>query len=166
MKNSSGSARTLSLARNPSTSKGLLLAGKFRRLQMRCSHAHQIKTVTPSALGCEDCLRMGSPWVHLRLCRSCGHVGCCDQSPNRHARRHLKRPVIRLSRATTLPRDGAGAISMTSKSTWQAGRRTTVRSRASSETAPKPTASGQYTFAHNRPAWASTMERMSPGFVE
>ena len=38
--------------------------------------------------GCEECLRIGSPWVHLRLCLTCGHVGCCDQSPGRHARRH------------------------------------------------------------------------------
>jgi Zn-finger in ubiquitin-hydrolases and other protein len=64
---------------------------------LRCSHTQQIKIVTPSALGCEDCLRMGSPWVHLRLCRGCGHVGCCDQSPNRHARRHFEatgHPII------------------------------------------------------------------------
>jgi hypothetical protein len=48
--------------------------------------------------GCEDCLRIGSPWVHLRLCLTCGHVGCCDQSPNRHARRHaglVGHPIIR-----------------------------------------------------------------------
>jgi hypothetical protein len=38
--------------------------------------------------GCEECLRIGSPWVHLRLCLTCGHVGCCDSSPNRHARAH------------------------------------------------------------------------------
>ena len=38
--------------------------------------------------GCEECLATGSPWVHLRLCLTCGHVGCCDSSPNRHARRH------------------------------------------------------------------------------
>jgi hypothetical protein len=44
--------------------------------------------VVPSASGCEDCLRIGSPWVHLRECLTCGHVGCCDSSPNRHARAH------------------------------------------------------------------------------
>jgi hypothetical protein len=53
-----------------------------------CEHTSGIRTVTPSALGCEECLAMGSRWVHLRLCRSCGHVGCCDSSPNRHASRH------------------------------------------------------------------------------
>jgi len=47
-----------------------------------------IRPVTPSAEGCEDCLRIGSPWGHLRLCLTCGHVGCCDSSPNRHARKH------------------------------------------------------------------------------
>jgi hypothetical protein len=55
--------------------------------------------VTPHTLaGCEDCLRTGSPWVHLRLCLTCGFVGCCDSSPNRHARRHatlVGHPVVR-----------------------------------------------------------------------
>jgi hypothetical protein len=54
-----------------------------------CSHLDQIREVTPSAEGCEDCLRIGSWWVHLRLCRTCGHMGCCDQSPNRHATKHF-----------------------------------------------------------------------------
>jgi len=53
-----------------------------------CDHADQVREVTPSALGCQECLKSGSPWVHLRLCRICGHVGCCDDSPNRHARQH------------------------------------------------------------------------------
>jgi hypothetical protein len=54
-----------------------------------CGHYNQIRDVKPSARGCEDCLRIGSAWVHLRLCRVCGHVGCCDDSPNRHARAHF-----------------------------------------------------------------------------
>ena len=53
-----------------------------------CSHLDQIHDVVPSAKGCEDCLRIGSWWVHLRICLTCGHVGCCDSSPNRHATRH------------------------------------------------------------------------------
>ena len=52
-------------------------------------HVSAIRPVTPSADGCEDCLRIASPWVHLRLCLTCGHVGCCDSSPNRHARKHF-----------------------------------------------------------------------------
>ena len=54
-----------------------------------CSHLKTIRTVKPSARGCEECLKIGSPWVHLRLCRTCGHVGCCDDSPNRHATKHF-----------------------------------------------------------------------------
>ena len=62
-----------------------------------CSHLGSIRRVTPSARGCEDCLRNGRRWVHLRLCRTCGHVGCCDDSPNRHATAHYhatKHPII------------------------------------------------------------------------
>jgi Zn-finger in ubiquitin-hydrolases and other protein len=46
---------------------------------------------------CEECLKIGSPWVHLRICRTCGHVGCCDDSPNRHATKHFRataHPII------------------------------------------------------------------------
>ena len=54
-----------------------------------CSHLNQIDSqARPSADGCEDCLRTGGRWVHLRMCRVCGHVGCCDSSPSRHARAH------------------------------------------------------------------------------
>ena len=53
-----------------------------------CPHVEVIEAVQPSAYGCEDCLRIGSTWVHLRICLSCGHVGCCDSSPHRHARAH------------------------------------------------------------------------------
>jgi uncharacterized UBP type Zn finger protein len=55
-----------------------------------CSHLDMVADVTPSAPGCEDCLRIGSWWVHLRLCLTCGHVGCCDSSPNRHATKHAR----------------------------------------------------------------------------
>lgn len=67
-----------------------------------CPHideaARNAGAVRPSADGCEDCLRIGGEWVHLRLCIACGHVGCCDQSPNKHATKHFhrtKHPVIR-----------------------------------------------------------------------
>lgn len=53
-----------------------------------CSHLDQIHAVAPSAEGCEDCLKIGSRWVHLRICLTCGHVGCCDNSPNKHATQH------------------------------------------------------------------------------
>jgi hypothetical protein len=45
-----------------------------------CTHLAQIRDVTPSANGCEECLKTGDTWVHLRICRICGHVGCCDSS--------------------------------------------------------------------------------------
>ncbi|MEG3175159.1 UBP-type zinc finger domain-containing protein [Sphingomonas sp. RB3P16] len=63
----------------------------------RCRHSETIVTVTPSAAGCEECLRIGSAWLHLRLCRTCGHVGCCDDSPHRHATAHFhatQHPII------------------------------------------------------------------------
>jgi hypothetical protein len=50
-----------------------------------CLHAAGIREVVPSALGCEECLKTGSMWVHLRLCRTCGHVGSSD----RHATKHF-----------------------------------------------------------------------------
>ena len=63
-----------------------------------CSHLDQIHPVFPSAAGCEDCLRTGDTWVHLRICMTCGHMGCCDSSPNRHATKHhhgTGHPIVR-----------------------------------------------------------------------
>jgi hypothetical protein len=64
-----------------------------------CKHIDPSSVVTPSSEGCEDCLKVGGRWVHLRLCMHCGHVGCCDDSPNRHATAHFREqpdhPVIR-----------------------------------------------------------------------
>jgi uncharacterized UBP type Zn finger protein len=57
---------------------------------MGCSHLSLVLTDRPhSVRGCEACLASGDTWVHLRLCRVCGHVGCCDDSKNRHATRHF-----------------------------------------------------------------------------
>ncbi len=63
-----------------------------------CTHLDAIEDVTPSGSGCKECLETGSRWVHLRLCLSCGHVGCCDNSPGRHATGHYRavhHPLIR-----------------------------------------------------------------------
>jgi CPA2 family monovalent cation:H+ antiporter-2 len=63
-----------------------------------CGHLDQVRRVMPSARGCEDCLRIGDRWVHLRICMTCGHVGCCDSSPNRHATAHhnaVGHPIIK-----------------------------------------------------------------------
>jgi hypothetical protein len=55
-----------------------------------CTHLDQIADVAPSSPGCEDCLALGRrDWVHLRVCQSCGHVGCCANSPMRHATAHF-----------------------------------------------------------------------------
>lgn len=55
-----------------------------------CTHLDQIQIMElpPSVAGCEDCLRTGGKWMHLRICLVCGHVGCCDDSPNQHATAH------------------------------------------------------------------------------
>ena len=63
-----------------------------------CTHLDQIHDVSPNTNGCEECLKMGSRWVHLRLCLTCGHVGCCDSSPGKHATKHFHQaghPVMR-----------------------------------------------------------------------
>lgn len=64
----------------------------------QCAHLEEVKAASPRTNGCEECLRTGDSWVHLRLCESCGHVGCCDSSKNKHASRHFRitgHPVIR-----------------------------------------------------------------------
>jgi uncharacterized UBP type Zn finger protein len=68
-----------------------------------CQHLSRLahpraEPVLPGSRGCAECLARGDGWVHLRLCLSCGHVGCCDSSPNRHASRHFhttKHPVVK-----------------------------------------------------------------------
>ena len=56
-----------------------------------CTHLDQITVAKPEEFeGCEECLKIGATWVHLRVCRSCGKVGCCDSSPNKHATAHVK----------------------------------------------------------------------------
>jgi uncharacterized UBP type Zn finger protein len=56
---------------------------------MQCHHLHGLEPVPPRTSGCEECLKKGLDWVHLRLCLTCGHVGCCDSSPGRHATGHF-----------------------------------------------------------------------------
>ncbi len=65
----------------------------------QCKHLDQVRNVkarTPK--GCEECLKANMQWVHLRLCLSCGHVGCCDSSPGKHATQHFhqtQHPIMR-----------------------------------------------------------------------
>jgi uncharacterized UBP type Zn finger protein len=63
---------------------------------IECSHLDTIRDVQPHTNGCEECLKIGDSWVHLRLCTHCGHVGCCDSSKNKHATKHYhatKHPI-------------------------------------------------------------------------
>jgi uncharacterized UBP type Zn finger protein len=59
---------------------------------MLCEHVVDLKPVPPHAThGCEECLKLGARWVHLRMCLTCGHIGCCDSSPGKHATKHFQR---------------------------------------------------------------------------
>src|SRR2546423_822761 len=74
-----------------------LRTGQEHAMAQTCTHLDQVVDVTPSSEGCEDCLRIGGQWLHLRLFMSCGHVACCDNSPNRHATAHFRssrHPII------------------------------------------------------------------------
>lgn len=67
-------------------------------MEQTCEHVEHLHDVTPSGDGCVECLKMGDTWVHLRLCETCGHVGCCDNSKNKHATKHFhatNHPVIK-----------------------------------------------------------------------
>jgi uncharacterized UBP type Zn finger protein len=55
-----------------------------------CTHVDRIRDVTPEANGCVECLAIGEEWAYLRLCMTCGHVGCCDSSKNKHATAHAR----------------------------------------------------------------------------
>ena len=63
----------------------------------KCTHLNQIKVTKTNTHVCEECVKMGDTWVHLRLCLICGHVGCCDSSKNKHATKHFHKtqhPII------------------------------------------------------------------------
>ena len=71
---------------------GVVQNGQYEEKQSmpaRCAHLVEVRNVPPKTpAGCEECLATGGRWVHLRLCQECGHVGCCDNSPGRHATKH------------------------------------------------------------------------------
>jgi uncharacterized UBP type Zn finger protein len=58
-------------------------------MTQQCTHLDTIRDVRPNTPGCEECLKAGDTWVHLRMCLHCGHVGCCNSSKNRHATKHF-----------------------------------------------------------------------------
>jgi uncharacterized UBP type Zn finger protein len=64
----------------------------------KCTHLHQIRIAGTDKHVCEDCIKIGDTWVHLRLCLECGHVGCCYSSKNKHATKHFhsaKHPIMK-----------------------------------------------------------------------
>ncbi|NIO42356.1 MAG: hypothetical protein GTO41_20710 [Burkholderiales bacterium] len=66
--------------------------------EKECSHRDFIQDLTPRTEGCEKCLEIGDTWVHLRMCMTCGHVGCCSESKNNHAAKHFhatNHPIMR-----------------------------------------------------------------------
>jgi hypothetical protein len=76
--------------------RGLTL--KRSAIMNSCSHLDQVMDVQARTRGCEECLATGGRWVHLRLCLICGHAGCCDSSPNKHATKHFhetKHPIMK-----------------------------------------------------------------------
>lgn len=56
----------------------------------QCTHVDQIKVTKTDKHVCEECIKTGDRWVHLRMCLACGHVGCCDSSRNKHATKHFQ----------------------------------------------------------------------------
>ena len=65
---------------------------------MKCEHIQTVRDVPDKRRVCEDCIKTGDSWVHLRVCLGCGHVGCCDSSKNKHATKHFratKHPIVR-----------------------------------------------------------------------
>ncbi len=64
-----------------------------------CEHAYLIREVAPSSDGCDACRAGGDTWVHLRMCMTCGLVGCCDSSKNKHARRHANETEHAIARS-------------------------------------------------------------------
>jgi uncharacterized UBP type Zn finger protein len=65
-----------------------------------CTHLDQVKFLEPEGevVGCPACMAVGDRWVHLRLCQTCGQIGCCDSSPNKHATAHHRssgHPIVR-----------------------------------------------------------------------
>lgn len=74
--------------------------GALKEVEManKCNHIDQIRRVSANTKGCEECLKTGDTWVHLRMCLTCGHVGCCASSRNQHSLRHFRQtghPLVR-----------------------------------------------------------------------
>lgn len=76
----------------------VLALSELEQASRKCTHQDQTHAVSPHTVGCEECLKLGDTWVHLRICLSCGHVGCCDSSKNKHATKHFhatEHPIVK-----------------------------------------------------------------------
>src|ERR1041385_976998 len=94
----SGTAPRWKEHRNPPPVRLEETALRRNPMDQSCSHMKQIKFKTTDTRVCEDCIKTGDTWVHLRLCLECGNVGCCDSSKNKHATKHFhrsKHPLMR-----------------------------------------------------------------------
>ena len=80
-----------------------------------CTHLDQVEILDLPAeiAGCEECLKTGDRWVHLRMCHTCGKIGCCDSSPNQHASKHAREDGLPSSAPRSRARTGRGAPSTT-----------------------------------------------------
>ena len=79
---------------------------------MSCHHLQGLVPTPARTQGCEECLKLGTPWVHLRLCLTCGHVGCCDSSPGRHATKHFHHSHHPVMLPSSRASSGPGVTSM------------------------------------------------------
>ena len=68
-------------------------------MKTACAHMDSIAVTSTDTRVCEDCVKTGDRWVHLRMCLACGHVGCCDSSKNKHATRHFRQTAHPLARS-------------------------------------------------------------------
>ena len=84
-------------------------------MPQQCTHLDTIRDVSPNTQGCEECLKMGDTWVHLRMCLHCGHVGCCNSSKNKHAPSISTRQSIPSCDRSNLARVGPGVMWMNSR---------------------------------------------------
>jgi uncharacterized UBP type Zn finger protein len=74
--------------RDNDSSLEIALTDRIPTMATSCTHLDMIHDVTPGSTGCEECLKIGDQWIHLRICLTCGHVGCCESSKNKHAMKH------------------------------------------------------------------------------
>jgi hypothetical protein len=132
-----------------------------KSMSSRCTHLDAVKTDRPNTEACEECFRTGDTWIHLRLCRTCGHVGCCDDSKNRHARKRFTQVPTRSSTPLSRVKPGAGASSTRSSSNPcrrkpATGRRNLQRASKSAQSLPRSSRPILPKMAPRRSGWSGS----------